>query len=104
MCKRWRSGADPAWRAWAAWLREGFILYFAGMLLYPVQFPEHDKADGGGSDGHQVLPATVLREPPSDHPERLRPDLPLTALEVGIERDLGVRPAAGPGERDGESP
>jgi hypothetical protein len=74
------------------------------MLLYPVRSSERDETDGDGAGAHKPFPGTVLREPPSEHPERLRPDVPLTPLEVGIERQLGVRPAAGPGEHDGESP
>lgn len=109
MCKRWRSGADPAWRTWGAWFREGFTLYFAGMLLHPVRLPGLDGADrtdhaDHGDGGSEPFPEPVLRDPPSDHPEKLRPDLPLTPLEVGIEQQLGVRPAADPEDHDGESP
>ena len=32
----------------------------------------------------------LLHAPPPGHPERLRPDVPLTALERSLLRDLGL--------------
>ncbi|MGW2835930.1 DUF6059 family protein [Streptomyces sp. NPDC001286] len=34
--------------------------------------------------------ARLLHAPPPGHPERLRPDVPLTALERSLLRDLGL--------------
>ncbi len=95
MRKRWRGGGgEPKWRSWLRWYREGFALYFAGMLLDPVPSPE----SGQPAEAASSPSAPKLYEPPSAHPERLRPDVPLTPLEIGLEQELGLRPVESPGE------
>lgn len=39
--------------------------------------------------GETVRVGTHLDAPPPGHPERLRPDLPLTALERALLKDIG---------------
>ncbi|MCX4993177.1 MULTISPECIES: DUF6059 family protein [unclassified Streptomyces] len=36
-------------------------------------------------------PKVPLARPPQGHPERLRPDVPLTSLELALVRELDIR-------------
>jgi hypothetical protein len=36
-------------------------------------------------------PDAFLAQPPEGHPERLRPDVPLTKLELALMRELDIR-------------
>ncbi|PZT70874.1 hypothetical protein DN402_06130 [Streptomyces sp. SW4] len=45
----------------------------------------------GAPGVHAPDAAPLLDAPPPGHPERLRPDLPLTALERALLRELGPR-------------
>lgn len=42
----------------------------------------------GLDNGFRLMLATDADGPPPGHPERLRPDVPLTALELALLRDL----------------
>lgn len=42
-----------------------------------------------------------LQEPPAGHPERLRPDRPLTAYEVWLTDQLATESGNGPGHAKG---
>lgn len=57
---------------------DGFVslgmMYTIGEMQRTGQFPED--------------PVPPLQEPPSGHPERLRPDIPLTSLERALQREL----------------
>jgi hypothetical protein len=45
--------------------------------------------------------ATELQEPPAGHPERLRPDRPLTPYEVWLTGHLATESSNGPGHAKG---
>lgn len=83
-----------------AWLLTSGGLQWVGVCFSPMSpgpvwwDPEEESA-----------PQTVeqIAEPPPLHPERLRADLPLTELELALERELGAAPwPLRPGWAEGE--
>ncbi|MCZ4098704.1 hypothetical protein C8250_034265 [Streptomyces sp. So13.3] len=66
---------------------EGLMVH-GGRDMYLASRPDHHACwEHGGSAG-AVCPA-ALHGPPPGHPERLCPEVPLTAQEHQLMRDLG---------------
>ncbi|MFD9004792.1 DUF6059 family protein [Streptomyces sp. NPDC059582] len=68
------------------WIRH--LIHRCGQLVWTglVAFGAHHL------NGHTYRPAPRLDRPPGGHPERLRPDQPLTELENMLVRELARRP------------
>ncbi|MEU3838497.1 DUF6059 family protein [Streptomyces sp. NPDC028635] len=76
-------------------LRRMMVLYVLGPLWRGlVEFGsvhltgEAARADAGRPAGGTSTRRRLLQQPPAGHPERLRPEVPLTALELALLSDL----------------